>query len=373
MKENNILIVGAGFAGSVIARELAENKFNVTVIEQKNHIAGNCYTKKDSETQIMEHIYGPHIFNTNNKIIWNYVNKFGKFENYIHRAKANIPGGIFSFPINLLTINQFFNKKFTPKEALNFIKSKQVKIKNPKNFEEQALSLIGKELYVNFFYGYTKKQWGVEPKKLPASILKRIPIRFNYDDNFHNAKYTGIPRLGYTSVIKNILSHKNISIKLKTLWKEDYLKKYNHIFYSGEIDKLFNHKYGRLGYRTVFWKKKVVKGDYQGAAGINFPSLKDKHTRVYEHKHFTPWKNFRKSIVFFEYSKETSYKDIPYYPKRLPEDILKLNKYIYDSKKIKKLTLIGRLGTYRYLDMEDVIYQSLNISKKFIKKYKSKK
>ena len=368
MKKNKILVVGAGFAGAVIARELAEKNFRVTVIEKKNHIAGNCYTKRDNETQIMEHVYGPHIFNTNNEKIWKYVKKFGLFKDYVHRVKANIPKGIFSFPINLLTINQFYNKKFTPYEASKFIKSKQIKFKNPKNFEEQALSLIGKDLYLNFFYGYTKKQWGVEPRQLPASILKRIPVRFNYDDNFHKAKFTGIPIKGYTNLIKNMLAHKNITLKINTSWEETMTNLYAHTFYSGEIDRLFKYKHGKLGYRTVYWKKKIVNGDYQGTAGINFPHLKDKHTRVYEHKHFTPWEKHQKSIIFFEYSKETSKNDIPYYPKRLPKDILKLNKYIKDSKKLKNITLIGRLGTYRYLDMEDVIFESLQISKKFIKK-----
>jgi UDP-galactopyranose mutase len=365
--KKKILIVGAGFSGAVLAREIAKKNITVDVIEKKNHVAGNCFTKRDAKTNIMEHVYGPHIFNTSNKIVWDYIRQFGKFIPFIHRVKAVNEKGIFSFPINLHTINQFFNKKFNPSQAKKFIKKISLKIKKPKNLEEQALSMIGVKLYKSFFYGYTKKQWGIEPGKLPASILKRIPIRFNYNDNYYNKKYTGIPKDGYTKIIKNILNHKYINVFLKKNWSNSMLNKYDHIFFSGEIDKFFNYKYGKLGYRTVFWKKNTYLGDFQGCAGINYTSENDLFTRIYEHKHLTPWENHKKTIVFKEYSKKTEKKDIAFYPIRLPDDKKKLSRYIIDSKKIKKITFIGRLGTYRYLDMEDVIFESLKISKKFIK------
>lgn len=368
MKIKKALIVGAGFAGSVLARELAEKKIQVHVIDKRNHVAGNCFTRRDKKTGVMEHVYGPHIFNTNNKKIWEYVNKFDKFSNFTNRIKVKTKKGIFSFPINLHTINQYFNKQFTPNEAKKFINKIKIKIKRPKNFEEQALSLLGKKIYKEFFYGYTKKQWGVEPRKLPASIAKRIPIRFNYDDNYNKAKFTGIPINGYTTVIKNILKHKNINLKLNFIWKDHMIKNYDHIFYSGEIDKFFNYKYGRLSYRTVYWKKKYFNGDYQGVAGINFPDINVKHTRIYEHKHFMPNEFHKKTIVFTEYSKETKKNDEPFYPKRLEKDKKKLEKYFLEAKKLKNISFIGRLGTYRYLDMDDVIIESLNISKKFTKK-----
>jgi UDP-galactopyranose mutase len=269
----------------------------------------------------------------------------------------------------LHTINQFFNKNFGPKQAKQFIENiREKKIKNPKNFEEQALAFIGRDLYEAFFLGYTIKQWGCQPDQLPASIIKRIPIRFSYDDNYYNKKYQAIPRNGYTEIIKNMLDHRNINLSLKTQWKEFMINNYDYIFYSGPIDEFYDYRYGQLGYRTVYWKKKTIIGDYQGSAGINFSDLSVDHTRIYEHKHFTPWKKFKKSIVFKEYSKETSIKDIPFYPKRLTNDNVLFNKYVELSKKEKKIKFIGRLGTYRYLDMEDVIYESLIISKKFLNK-----
>jgi UDP-galactopyranose mutase len=367
--KKKILIVGSGFAGAVIARELANADLKVDLIEKKSHVAGNCYTKIDGDSGIMEHVYGPHIFNTDRKMIWEYINKFGELVPFINRVKCSIKKGIFSFPINLHTINQFFNKNFGPKQAKQFIENiREKKIKNPKNFEEQALAFIGRDLYEAFFLGYTIKQWGCQPDQLPASIIKRIPIRFSYDDNYYNKKYQAIPRNGYTEIIKNMLDHRNINLSLKTQWKEFMINNYDYIFYSGPIDEFYDYRYGQLGYRTVYWKKKTIIGDYQGSAGINFSDLSVDHTRIYEHKHFTPWKKFKKSIVFKEYSKETSIKDIPFYPKRLTNDNVLFNKYVELSKKEKKIKFIGRLGTYRYLDMEDVIYESLIISKKFLNK-----
>jgi UDP-galactopyranose mutase len=368
-----ILIVGSGFAGAVIARELANADLKVDLIEKKSHVAGNCYTKIDGDSGIMEHVYGPHIFNTDRQMIWEYINKFGEMVPFVNRIKSSVKNRIFSFPINLHTINHFFNKNFGPMQAKQFIESiREKKIKNPKNFEEQALAFIGKDLYKAFFLGYTIKQWGCQPDQLPASILKRIPIRFNYDDNYYNKKYQAIPKYGYTKIIKNILDHRNIHLSLNTNWTGVMLNNYDFIFYSGPIDEFYDYRYGQLGYRTVYWKKKTIIGDYQGCAGINFPDLNVAHTRIYEHKHFTPLKTFKKSIVFKEYSKETSTKDIPFYPKRLEKDKALFKKYVKLSNKENKIKFIGRLGTYRYLDMEDVIYDSLVISKNFLirkKKY----
>ena len=365
MKIKNALIVGAGFSGSVLARELAKKNIKVKVIDKRDHVGGNCHTKRDKKTGIMEHVYGPHIFNTKYKKIWNYVNYFGEFSNFTNRIKASTKKGIFSFPINLHTINQFFEKKFSPLEAKKFIEKKRLKIKNPKNFEEQALSMFGEELYKEFFYGYTKKQWGVDPKSLPASVAKRIPMRFNYDDNYNKATYTGIPLSGYTNIIKKILNHKNIKVRLKSNLKISMLSKFDHIFYSGEIDKFFKFKYGRLSYRTVFWKKKYYNGDFQGVTGVNYPDINVKHTRIYEHKHFLPNEKHKWSIIFYEYSRETLGNDEPFYPKRLKEDKVKLEKYIQEAKKITNMTFIGRLGTYQYLDMDDVIFKSIKLAKKF--------
>ncbi len=363
----NILVVGAGFAGAVLARELAEADHEIVVIEKKSHIAGNCYTKKDDETGIMEHVYGPHIFNTSNIDVWKYINKFGELVPFINRVKCSVKDQIFSFPINLHTINQFFNKKFNPDEAKIFIEKLRLKeLKDPKNFEEQALAFIGEDLYRAFFYGYTLKQWGCEPRELPASILKRIPVRFNYDDNYYNKKFQGIPKFGYTKIIENILNHKKIKLERNLSWQNSMKSDFDKIFFSGPIDEFFGFRFGRLGYRTVFWEKSIVNGDYQGTAGINYPDVDVAFTRIYEHKHFTPWEKFEKSIVFKEFSKETGKNDLPYYPKRLKKDLQILHKYQLEAEKDKNLKFIGRLGTYKYMDMEDVILESLIVARDFL-------
>lgn len=201
------LIIGAGFSGTVLANRLAGNGDCVIDIwDERDHIGGNCHTKRDEQTGIMVHEYGPHIFNTDKKEIWDFVNSFGEFRPYVHRVKAMSNGKIYSLPVNLHTINQLFGKTFTPSQAKEFLKTlADGSITQPKNFEEQALHFIGKELYYAFFYGYTKKQWGCEPTELPASILKRIPVRFNYDDNYHNNIFTGIPVDGYSAIIQKMI------------------------------------------------------------------------------------------------------------------------------------------------------------------------
>jgi len=364
-----ILIVGAGFSGAVIARELAEVGFyDITVIDERNHIAGNCFTQRDAKTNVMEHVYGPHIFNTSNERVWNYIQKFGEFVPNINRVKAVTAKGVFSMPLNLLTINQFFGTNLNPREAAEFIQAKgNSSIIEPKNFEEQALKLMGKELYENFFKDYTIKQWGCDPKELPASILSRLPIRFNYDDNYYNSKYQGIPRNGYTEIVANILNHERIKIILQTKYTKDQNDTFDHVFYAGPIDAYFNFSLGRLAYRSIYFEKEIFDGeDYQGNPVINYCTENVPYTRIHEHKHFTPWEKHEKSIYFKEYSKETEKDDIPYYPKRLAADKELLNSYRKLAEKENNITFIGRLGTYRYMDMHHVIDESLQISELFI-------
>ncbi len=372
MNKTKILIVGAGFSGAVVAEQLAKtNQFEIHVFDERNHIAGNCYTERDKETNIMVHKYGPHIFHTSNREVWEYVNSFIKFQPFVNRVKAVYRGEVYSLPINLHTINQFFRKSMSPNEARAFIESQGEKsIGEPQNFEEQALKFVGKNLYKAFFYGYTKKQWGTEPKNLPASILKRLPIRFNYDDNYYNDLYQGIPEEGYTEIIRKMLEHPNISVILNskfTLNPKD-LDTYSHIFYTGPIDEFFNYKYGRLSYRTVYFKRYVSDGDFQGNAVINYTEENIPFTRIHEHKHFTPWETHNKTVYFEEYSKETEPNDIPYYPKRLETDLQILEKYQKEVNSLQKITFLGRLATYRYLDMHHVIEEALNIAKKFLEK-----
>ena len=369
MESRSYLVVGAGFSGAVIARKLAEQGCKVVCIDKRNHIAGNCHTERDLETNVMVHKYGPHIFNTNNKKVWDYVNVFGEFVPFKNKVIANTVNGMFSMPMNLLTINQFFNTKLTPDTVEAYLKTKQVVIEDPQNFEEQALAFLGEDLYRNFFYGYTKKQWGCEPTELPASILKRLPIRFNYDDNYYSSNYQGIPKNGYTEIVSNILNHKNIEVRLETAYSSKQNSNYEHVFYTGPLDAYYNYKYGRLGYRTVYFKEEVHKGDFQGNAVINYCDESIKHTRVHEHKHFAPWEKHNKTIVVTEYSKETTKEDEPYYPKRLEQDTKMLAEYkLYSNSLKENVSFVGRLATYRYLDMDKIIEEAINYSNYFIDK-----
>jgi UDP-galactopyranose mutase len=362
--KKNVLIVGAGFSGAVLARELAEKGgISSLVIDERQHIAGNCHTARDENTGIMIHEYGPHIFHTSRREVWEYVCKHALFMPFTNRVKATIPRGVFSLPINLHTINQFFKVNFSPDQARAFIASKgDITITNPTNFEEQALRMIGSELYEAFFKGYTIKQWGCQPTELPASILKRIPIRFNYDDNYYNSSFQGIPQNGYTELVASILNHPLVEVKTGLGFEQEMGSEFEHIFYTGPIDRYYNYVHGRLGYRSVFWERIETHGDYQGNAVINYPDLAIAHTRIHEHKHFAPWETHEKTLAFIEYSKETTYKDTPYYPKRLMEDMIGLSSYINAANSEEKVSFLGRLATYRYMDMHQVIGESLDFS-----------
>jgi len=369
MSAQTVLIVGAGFSGAVLAREMAEKAgISSLVIDQRDHIGGNCHTSRDSETGVMEHVYGPHIFNTSNKEVWNYVQRFCTMGPYINRVKASIDRGIFSMPINLHTINQFFGKRFRPADARSFVEGLgDHSIQEPANFEEQALKFLGRELYEAFFYGYTRKQWGCAPHELPAAILKRLPVRFNYDDNYYSSKYQGIPVDGYTALIGNMLNHPKIEVKLSTPFDRSMQGDFSHTFYTGPIDGYFGFSEGRLGYRTVFWEKQTSKGDFQGNAVINYPSMEVPYTRIHEHKHFAPWEEHEQTIVFTEFSKETEEADIPYYPKRLESDKELLMSYRNLASALSGVSFLGRLATYRYMDMHHVIGEALEYSKAWLR------
>ncbi|MDB5203131.1 MAG: glf [Ferruginibacter sp.] len=364
------LIIGAGLSGTVLANRLvAELDCTIDMWDERSHIAGNCHTERDEKTGIMVHQYGPHIFNTDKKEIWDFVNSFMEFRPYVHRVKAMSKGKVYSLPVNLHTINQLFQKSFTPAEAKAFLEDLADKtITDPQNFEEQALRFIGRELYDAFFYGYTKKQWGCEPTELPASILKRIPVRFNYDDNYHNNIFTGIPVDGYTALIEKFIDNEKISVTLNKKFDpgtED-VSAYDHVFYTGPIDAWFDFKYGRLGYRTVTFETIYAEGDYQGVTQMNYCDADVPHTRITEHKHFTNWEQHEQTILFKEFSKETTEEDIPYYPKRLQHDKELLLKYRADAEQLDKTSFLGRLATYRYMDMHHVIGEALNYATDFI-------
>lgn len=366
------LVIGAGFSGAVIARTLVESlPCHVTVVDERAHVAGNCHTERDASTGVMVHRYGPHIFNTSQPQVWEYVNRFGRFRAWVNRVKAITPRGVFSLPINLHTINQFFGKTLNPVEARTFIASLgDTSIGEPRNFEEQALKMIGRDLYDTFFHGYTLKQWGCEPRELSASILKRLPVRFSYDDNYYDKEWQGIPEDGYSSVVSNILDHPQIELQLGVHFAPGEPRKTDHLFFTGPLDSYFGHHLGRLSYRTVTFERGEAEGDFQGNAVINYSDPAVPFTRIHEHRHFAPWETHERTVYFKEYSKETEPGDVPYYPKRLGPDMLLLKKYRELAAKERGVSFLGRLATYRYMDMEKVIGEALAFGEAFARAYK---
>lgn len=372
MRNLNILIVGAGFSGAVIAREFAEVGHKVTVIDSRGHIAGNCHTYRDEQTNVMVHKYGPHIFHTNNKTVWEYINRFGTMMPYINRVKAITNGQVYSLPINLHTINQFFSKTLSPVQAQYFIEQQADKtIENPQTFEEQALRFIGKPLYKAFFKYYTIKQWGTEPSNLPASILKRLPVRFSYDDNYFNHKYQGMPKKGYTEIVAAILAHDNINLELDTIYKPNMQAGIDHVIWSGPLDAYFEHSLGKLSYRTLDFEPFYGEGDVQGNAVINYCDNSVPYTRITEHKHFSPWEHHDHSICYKEYSRACDEGDIPYYPIHLVDDKDLLQQYATIAEQCNGVTFVGRLGTYRYLDMDVTIKEALETAAALLKDFRT--
>lgn len=362
-----IAIVGAGFSGAVIAHELSKADYDIEVFDARSHVAGNCHTERDAETEVMVHAYGPHIFHTSNEKVWNYVRQFDEFMPFINRVKAITGGRVYSLPINLLTINQFFGKTFNPKEAEAFIASQgDQSITSPQTFEEQALRFVGKDLYEAFFKEYTIKQWGMHPSELPASILKRLPVRFNYDDNYYASTFQGMPKHGYTYIVEKMLDHPNVKLHLNTKFERSQAGDYDHVFYSGPIDAWFGYCEGRLGYRTLDFAPERHQGDYQGNPVVNYCDDSVPWTRISEHKHFSPWEQHENTIIFKEYSRYCEENDTPYYPIRQAKEKSQLKQYIDLASEERNLTFVGRLGTYRYLDMHVTIGEALDVAERFL-------
>lgn len=356
-----ILLVGAGFSSAVIAKELAKSGFDCVIYEKRDHLGGNCHTERDGDTGIMLHKYGPHIFHTNDQKVWDYVSQYATFKPYTNRVKSTVDNAVYSLPINLHTINQFFGKTLSPDEAKSFIDGKaDSSIDNPETFEEQAMKFVGLDLYEAFFKGYTKKQWGCDPSDLPASILKRLPVRFNYDDNYFNHKYQGIPEDGYTDMIERIIEHPKIGIELNREFKKEDAAGYDHVIYTGPLDGYFNYELGRLGYRTLKFEQFKYDGDYQGCAVMNYGNESVPYTRITEHKHFSPWESHDESVCYKEYSAACGEKDIPYYPIRLVNEKKLLSAYVEKANSISGVSFVGRLATYRYLDMDVTIREALD-------------
>jgi len=364
--DEKILLVGAGLSGAVIGRQLALAGFKVTVVDSRPHIGGNCYTERDAETGVMVHTYGPHIFHTDDDEVWDYVNSFTTFMPYKNRVKTTAQGQVFSLPVNLHTINQFYGKTFRPDEARAFIAEQAADIANPQNFEEQALAFVGPDLYAAFFKGYTQKQWGCAPTELPAAILKRLPLRFNYDDNYFFHKHQGMPKDGYTPMIAAILDHPNIDVKLNSRFDPTDADGWDHVFWSGPLDGFFNYKLGRLGYRTLDFEAFHYDGDYQGCAVMNYGDEDVPFTRITEHKHFSPWESHEGSVLYRESARSCGEDDIPYYPIRLVDEKAMLADYVKAAAEVENVTFVGRLGTYRYLDMDVTIREALDTARDFL-------
>lgn len=357
----NIGMAGAGLSCAVIGRGLAEDGHKVTIFEERSHIAGNCHTERDPASGVMVHRYGPHIFHTDDAEVWAYVNKFARFVPYVNRVKATTGGRVYSLPINLLTINQFFGATFTPDEARAFIAGQaDTSIAEPRNFEEQALKFIGRPLYEAFFLGYTRKQWGCEPTEIPASILKRLPVRFNYDDNYFSHRFQGMPEDGYTRMIEAMLDHPNIEVHLGRSMRPEDRNRFDHLFWAGPLDAYFGHRLGRLQYRTLDFERIDTTGDAQGCAVMNYPDEGVPWTRITEHKHFSPWEQHDGTVLFREYSRACGEDDIPYYPIHRAEGDDLLDRYQALAAAEEGVTFIGRMGTYRYMDMDVAIRAAMD-------------
>ena len=365
----HILLVGAGLSGAVIGRTLAEAGHQITIVEARDHVAGNCHTVRDAETGVMVHVYGPHIFHTDDEEVWNYVNRFETFMPYKNRVKTTSKGQVFSLPVNLHTINQFYDKTLRPDEARAFIEEQaDTSITDPQTFEEQALRFVGPDLYEAFFKGYTIKQWGMSPKDLPASILKRLPVRFNYDDNYFFHRFQGMPENGYTAMVERILDHPAITVHLNTTFTRDQVGDYDHVYYSGPLDGFFDYELGRLGYRTLDFERFTYEGDYQGCAVMNYGEEEVPYTRITEHKHFAPWEEHEGSVCYREFSRACGEDDIPYYPIRQVKEKALLADYEALVAGVENVTFVGRLGTYRYLDMDVTIREALDVARAHLAK-----
>ena len=358
-------VVGAGFSGAVVARELANAGHSSTVFDSRDHVAGNCHTARH-ETGVMVHKYGPHIFHTQHQDVWEYINRFGEMMPYRHKVKAISKGTMYSLPVNLTTINQFFGTNFTSEQAEAFIATKgDATITSPVSFEDQGLRFVGRELYDAFFSGYTAKQWGVDPKDLPASILARLPVRFTDDDSYFNHPYQAIPKNGYTPIVEAILDHPNISLQLSTRFLKNNsaeFGEFDHVIWTGPIDAYFDYEFGRLGYRTLDFVADTSVGDHQHYPVVNYCDADVPYTRITEHNHFAPWESHDSTVVYHEYSRLCGENDTPYYPIRRVKEKEQLLSYVQRARTATGVTFMGRLGTYRYLDMDVTIHEALAAS-----------
>ncbi len=369
----DLVVVGSGFFGLTVAERCAtELGLKVLVLERRHHLGGNAYSEADPETGIEMHVYGAHLFHTSNEKVWEYVNRFTSFTNYQHRVFGQYDGQVYSLPMNLGLINQFFGKSHTPDEARALIaeQASEFDTAEASNFEEKAISLIGRPLYEAFIKGYTAKQWQTDPTKLSADIITRLPVRYNFDNRWFNDKYEGLPVDGYTAWLTKMADHPNIEIRLNTDFFDsangvaEEFKGKVPIVYTGPVDEYFGNCEGRLSWRTVDLEAEVKHvDDFQGCAVMNYNDQDVPWTRIHEFKHFHPERTHisGKTVIVHEYSRFAEDDDEPYYPINTAEDREKLLKYRELAKKEPMVLFGGRLGTYKYLDMHMAIGSALSM------------
>lgn len=365
------LIVGAGLYGATVARQLKDSDKSVLVIDKRPNIAGNVYTKLIEGINV--HIYGAHIFHTNNKAVWDYVNCFATFNRFTNSPVANYHGELFSLPFNMYTFNKMWGV-VTPEEAEGKIKSQRAEITGePKNLEEQAISLIGRDVYEKLVKGYTEKQWGRPCDQLPAFIIKRLPVRLTFDNNYFNALFQGIPIGGYTKMVENMLDGIEVQLDVDYLEnKEKWDRMAEKIIYTGPIDAYFDYCLGNLEYRSVRFETEVLdKPNFQGNAAVNYTDAETPWTRIIEHKWFEFGKDengndLPKTVISREYSSEWKLGDEPYYPVNDETNSKLYTEYKKLADQEKNVVFGGRLGEYKYYDMDQVIAAALNKTKELL-------
>jgi UDP-galactopyranose mutase len=360
------LIVGCGLFGVVFAREMTNSGKKCLIIDKRNHIGGNVYTENIEGINV--HKYGPHIFHTSDKKIWDYVNNYIDFNNFRYEPVANYNGELYNLPFNMNTFNKLWGT-ITPEQVNDKISSQITYNSKPNNLEEFALSNVGTDIYKKLIYGYTYKQWGKDPKNLPTSIIKRIPLRFNYDNNYFNDKYQGIPIGGYTKMIENILGN-DIEVKVDCNFfdkKEYYESICKNVVYTGKIDELFNYEFGDLEYRSLRFESQIIPiSNYQGVAGMNFTSIDVPYTRKVEHKHFDMLGETKSTVVTTEYPEKFNKINEAYYPINNYENNTRYKLYKNKADKLDNYILGGRLANYKYYDMHQIIAEALAKTKKII-------
>lgn len=361
-----VIVVGAGFFGAVVSERLAANGWRVVVLDKRSHIGGNSWSRPDPETGIEEHMYGPHTFHTSNENTWKYLKRFCDFSDFRYVVWAACKGQIYPLPFGLAAMNSLTGRRMSPLEARTWLQAEvaQEAIVAPKNLEEKALSLVGRTLYEAFVKEYTEKQWGMSATDLPAYIITRLPLRFTYNINYHTDIWQGLPTGGYGTLFERLMKHAGIEIHLGSDYfaENKQLPHCDLLVYTGPIDRYFNYRHGRLGWRSVRFEREVLPmRDFQGTSVINECDGAVPHTRTIEHRNFTPEIDFgEKTIIHREYPFTPHLGDDEYYPVRTDEDMKTYGKYRKEADESRDLVVFGgRLGTYQYLDMDKAVESAL--------------